>query len=52
MKPTEDQSDQPERRPYEKPELKEYGRLSELTRATNPLGSMGDGGMAGVVKSD
>jgi len=52
MKPTEDQSDTAGRRPYEKPELKEYGRLADLTRATNPTGSMGDGGMAGAVKSN
>jgi len=51
MKPTEDQKDPAERRPYEKPELREYGRLADLTRATNPVGSMGDGGMAGLTKS-
>ncbi len=50
MKPTDRRGTQ--RRQYEKPELKDYGRLSELTRATNPAGTMGDGGMAGAVKSD
>lgn len=52
MKPTEDPKDDAERRPYEKPELREYGRLAELTRATNPLGLMGDGGMSGNTKSN
>lgn len=51
MKPTEDKSEVAERRPYEKPELKEYGRLADLTRATNPVGTMGDGGM-GLTKSN
>ena len=52
MKPTERQSDRAERRQYRKPELQEYGRLAELTRATSPTGAMGDGGMSGLVKSD
>lgn len=52
MEPTEGQADKTERRQYEKPELKEYGRLAELTRATSALGIMGDGGMSGLVKSD
>lgn len=52
MKPTDRKDTDAERRQYQKPRLKDYGRLAELTRATNPLGSMGDGGMAGIVKSD
>ena len=52
MKPTDRKNTGDERRQYQKPELRDYGRLSELTRATNPTGAMGDGGMAGVVKSD
>jgi hypothetical protein len=52
MEPTESQSDKTERREYQKPELQEYGRLADLTRATNAIGIMGDGGMSGLVKSD
>ena len=52
MKPTDRQDTSTERRQYQKPELKDYGRLAELTRATNVAGTMGDGGMAGLVKSD
>lgn len=52
MEPAKGQNDEPERRPYEKPELQEYGRLAELTRATSASGTMGDGGMAGLVKSN
>jgi hypothetical protein len=52
MEPTKSQGDETERRQYQKPELQEYGRLADLTRATNSLGLMGDGGMSGLVKSD
>ena len=52
MKPADRNEADTERRQYQKPELKDYGRLAELTRATTPTGSMGDGGMAGHVKSD
>jgi hypothetical protein len=52
MTPTDRENPGTERRQYQKPELRDYGRLAELTRATNPAGVMGDGGMAGVVKSN
>jgi hypothetical protein len=51
MEPTERQGDETGRRPYQKPEVREYGRLADLTRATSPDGIMGDGGMSGLVKS-
>lgn len=52
MESTEGEGNRTERHPYEKPELREYGRLADLTRATNPVGAMGDGGMAGLTKSN
>lgn len=38
------------KKPFRDPELVVYGDISAITQATSPVG-MGDGGMAGVVKT-
>jgi hypothetical protein len=50
MTPTDRPKTTTERRPYEKPELKEFGRLAELTRNTTGQG-MGDGTPQGLLKT-
>ena len=38
------------KKPFSDPELVVYGDIRAITQATSPTG-MGDGGMAGVVKT-
>lgn len=44
------QSDQPKKKPYHPPELKEYGDVRELTEAAGNIGA-NDGAAYGTVKT-
>lgn len=50
MKPKTPEPEKHVRKPYAKPEVKEFGKVSELTRAVNPAGA-NDGGKAVMTKT-
>jgi hypothetical protein len=40
-----------QKKQFHDPELTVYGDIRSITQATLPVGPMGDGGMAGTVKT-
>ena len=40
-----------QKKPFREPELVVYGDIRRITQNVNPLVGMGDGGMAGAVKT-
>jgi hypothetical protein len=46
-----EQTEQKDRRTYQRPELKEFGTIRELTAASSAVGSKNDAGTTGKDKS-